>query len=100
MKEAVEVLNRDNAVYTEKFGDDVITIPAGGKIVMGRRDAIRFLGTHAGQDPKTGKAKVKNLEIVPIAGKPVQIAPKFICPLDGLEFSTCTPGPPRPAVQG
>lgn len=89
MKEAVEILNRDTAPYSEKFGDDIITIPAGGKVVMPRRDAVRFLGSHAGFDNVKGKDRVKNLEIVAIKGESDPLPEiKFTCPKDGLEFPT------------
>lgn len=88
MKEPVEVINRHTEEYVEVFDDETIRIPAGGRVVMNRRQAVRFLGIHPGMDAKKGTMKIKNLDIIPLAKGAVEAAPKFICNVDGLEFST------------
>ena len=90
MREQVNVINMEDEAYQEKFMDQDVFIPAKGRILMGRREAVKFLGQHAGMNPKTGQPKVKNLVIEAINGKKVEVVPEFICNLCAMKFATQT----------
>lgn len=68
----VKVWNRDNEIYEEMFKGQKMSIQPQKYILMNRREAINFLGTHSGADPRQeddptrrgGKWKMLDVEVI------------------------------------
>jgi len=88
----VKIFNRDHREYKENFEDEMITIPAGGFVEMGRARAVVFLssGCPMLKDGQGRPLHPKKLEMVedPEAHAAHRDQPlKFTAP-DGEQFRT------------
>jgi hypothetical protein len=91
----VHVVNENSHPYKEKFNDNLVQIPAGGRITMDSDEARRFLGKcngvmkdGGGQPDPRG---FKRLRIETLASEATALAPEaetFISQMTGEQFKT------------
>lgn len=84
------VFNDSSRDYTEEYNGEEILVPAKGSILMNRRDAVKFLGTYSGPDPKDStKPKEKRLRIIQLKPETSENGSgEYVCNLDGKTFNT------------
>lgn len=86
----VKVWNDNNVDLKEEFKGQVIEIPAGGFVEMGRSQAIQFKGQYRPIKVDGMKQQVPNskkiIRIEAVKGK--EESETFVCQMDGREFKT------------
>lgn len=63
-QEHFEITNKGEKEYIEEFGGKLIRIPAGGSVVMKRRDAVQFMAGYVPYD------REKEAGLKPLVSKP------------------------------